>query len=574
MERISGITASQGFAYAKAFIIHRQIQQNSMIETNYRQELTKFNDALKIAKAQISDLKTTSKQLDKATLAIFDTHLLMLEDPLFLTAITDLIKTKTISAAYAIQEISNRFQQQFQALDDSYMRERAHDIFDISNRLINILNHKKNLDLSLIDEEVIIVANDLTPSETSQLNPKYVKGFITATGGKTSHSAIIARTLSIPSIVGIGDNLDSFHQGDFLIIDSEKSQIIINPDKKVLQQFKIKQENFLANNASLLEYINKQTLTKDKKKLLITANISSLNNLESLDDNGAEGVGLFRTEFLYMDSSDWPDEEKQFATYKKLLIASKNQEVVIRTLDIGGDKNLEYFKFPPEMNPFLGYRAIRLQLNKITILEQQFRALLRASAFGNLAISIPMISNLDEFHTVKNHFLRIEKNLKSEGIKVGRYKLGIMVEVPSVVWMIDKFAKYVDFFSIGTNDLTQYTFAVDRNSKTVAYLYQSLNPSLLKQLNLIIQTAHKFGKPVTICGEIAAEFRAIPLLVGMKLDKFSMATMMIPRIRKLISQISQRDAIKLVNTVLNCETENEVIDLIDEFLTKNLSLRF
>ncbi len=567
MKKYNGIGASNGISHAKAYILvdNMPIIEKISVE-DAQSEINKYDEAVNVASEQIAKLKEGAmEKLGAEKAAVFDAHLGILMDPEMANQVKAKIENEKVNASFATMEVANFFKDMFLSMDDEYMRERAADVSDVTNRLIKIIEGVEIKDLTLINEEVIIIAHDLTPSETSQLNPAFVKGFITEIGGRTSHSAIMARSLEIPAVVGVGKTVFEIEEGVDLLVDGSTGEILVNPESEIVEEFKTRADRLAARREIELTFKDKESTSKDGWKTNVSANIGSPNDIESTLANGADGVGLFRSEFLYMDSDNWPTEEEQFDAYKKVL-ESIDHTVVIRTLDIGGDKTLNYYKFPYEMNPFLGYRAIRLQLDKLDIFDTQIRALLRASAFGKLAVNIPMIATIDEFKAVRERFNKIEGELKAEGVQVGEYELGVMVEVPAVVELADKFAKYADFFSVGTNDLIQYTFAADRMSESVSYLYQPFNPAILRKLKTIIDATHKEGKWSAICGEMAGEPLLTPVLVGMGLDEFSMSATSILNIRRIISEINKSEAEVLVDQVLDAETEAEVKELINKFL--------
>ncbi len=572
MKELKGIPASSGLAIAKVYKLMEEeisISDDKIIDT--KKEIEKFEEAKNKTKEQIENLKKkTQEKMGEEKAAIFDAHLGILFDIEMENQIKQIIENEKANSAFAIKEVSENFRNLFLTMEDEYMKERAADILDVRNRLIkNILNIKIT-DLSLIDEEVIIVAHDLTPSETSQLNPKFVKGFITEIGGRTSHSAIMARTLEIPAIVGVGKKVFDIKNDSMILMDGVQGNVIENPTRELIDSHMKHWESINKIKEEEKKFINKESKSLDGWKTKIASNVGSPADIEGHIKNGGEGIGLFRSEFLYMDSMNWPTEDEQFEGYKKVIEAvGKENMTVIRTLDIGGDKKLNYFKFPYEMNPFLGYRAIRFQLDKKEVLITQARALLRASVFGKLGINVPMIATIEEFKEVRKVFDEVEKQLKSEGVKIGEYQLGIMVEVPSVVEIADKFAKYADFFSIGTNDLIQYTFAADRMSESVSYLYQPFSPIILKKIKKVIDASHIENKWTAICGELAGEIKLAPIFVGMGLDEFSMSSTSIPSIRRVVSKIDKKKAEILVEKVLDFETQDEVIKEIDIFLKEN-----
>ena len=438
---------------------------------------------------------------------------------------------------------------------------------DVAKRLINTLACIKETDTSSISEEVIIVAQDLTPSETALLDKKYIRGFLTDIGGRTSHAAIMARSLEIPAILGLKNITSKVKSGDIIAMDGESGDVLINPSDSELKEFETKAKLFAEEKLANIKFKGKDSITADGKHLELAANIGAPKDVEGANENDAEGIGLFRSEFLYMDAKDWPTEDEQYNSYSKVLKGiGKNKRVVVRTLDIGGDKTLTYYKFPEEMNPFLGYRAIRLCLDKKDVFKTQLRALLRASIHGKLAIMFPMIATIDEFKSAKRILENCKKELISEEIKFAEdIEVGMMVEVPAAAALSKQFAKYADFFSIGTNDLMQYTMAADRMSEKVAYLYQPLNPAILNMINMTIEGAHSQGKWVGMCGEMAGDKNAIPFLIGMGLDEFSMSANSILYARRQISKINSLEAQKLAQKALSLDTEEEVKKLLKEF---------
>ncbi len=569
MKQVKGIAASNGIASAKVYKLTSEsmnIDDSKINKDDVESNLKLIDSAIAKSEEQILKIKEIAiKNLGEEKAQVFDAHISILKDPEIIDSSKNLVKDELTNPAKAIETIAANFIAIFSSMEDAYMKERAADIKDVTTRLIKNITGTPIKDLSLINEEVVIIAHDLTPSETSQLNPKFVKGFATEIGGRTSHSAIMARTLEIPAVVGLGKEILSFEDSKDIIINGNDGYLIYEPSQEDLSKLKEQIEVQEKHRIEIEKFINQKTISKDGRKTEIVANIGSPKDVEGILKFGGEGVGLFRTEFLYMDSDNWPTEEEQFNAYKAVLEAMPSQKVVIRTLDIGGDKHLSYYDFPKEMNPFLGYRAVRLQLDQTEILVTQARALLRASKYGKLAIMTPMIATIDEFKKVRTIFNEVEDQLKQEGIEFGTYELGIMVEVPSTVEIIDKFAKHVDFFSIGTNDLIQYTFAADRMSENVSYLYQPFNPAILRKIKRTIDASHVEGKWTGVCGETAGEPRLAPIYLGMGLDEFSMSATSIPSIRRLISLIDKKEAEKLVEAALDMETSDEVIALIDKF---------
>ncbi|WP_295769074.1 phosphoenolpyruvate--protein phosphotransferase, partial [uncultured Holdemania sp.] len=472
------------------------------------------------------------------------------------------------NAEFATETVANMMISMFESMDNDYFKERAADVKDVTFRLKCNIVGAVIPDLTTIDEEVIIVAEDLTPSDTAQLNKQYTLGFATATGGRTSHSAIMARSLEIPAVVGCAGIMEQASQGDLLILDAVAGQVILNPTPEQVKEYEAKAEAFKAEKEALKVLKDAKSVTMDGHEVELAGNIGTPKDVEGVLNNGGEGVGLYRTEFLYMDSElDFPSEEEQFEAYKAVLEGMGGKKVVVRTLDIGGDKKLPYFTFPEEMNPFLGYRAIRLCLDRTDIFRTQLRALIRASVYGKLCIMFPMIATLDEFRQAKALFEEEKAKLVSEGVAVSDHiEVGMMVEIPAAAVLADQFAKEADFFSIGTNDLIQYSMAADRMSEKVSYLYQPLNPSILRLVKMTIDGAHKEGKWVGMCGEMAGDELAAPVLLGLGLDEFSMSASSILRTRKMIRSLSKKEMEIMAEKALQCSNLKEVTELVKNSL--------
>ena len=567
---LKGIAASSGVVLAKAYKLEQPVLDIVKKEVDPVKEIAHFHASLVKTKKDILVIQKKAKgRLTDEELAIFDAHMMVCDDPEFIGQIEEMVNSDKVNADYAVNEIGNMFINMFEAMDDAYFRERAADIKDVTFRIKCNLLKKVIPDLSLIDEETIIVAHDLTPSDTAQLNKQFTKGFATAIGGRTSHSAIMARSLEIPAVVGIQGLLEKVKHGDFIVLDALDGVVIVNPDEKEIREYTKKAERFHDLKMSLKVMKDAESVTTDGHHVELVGNIGKPNDAESVLANGGEGVGLYRTEFLYMDAQALPTEEEQFVAYSKVLEKMGKRPVVIRTLDIGGDKELAYLPFPKEMNPFLGYRAIRLCLDRKDIFKTQVRALLRASVFGKLCIMFPMIATLDEFREAKTFVLDEKAVLKKEGIDVSDdFQIGMMVEIPAAAVLADQFAKEADFLSIGTNDLIQYSMAADRMSEKVAYLYQPYNPALLRLIKMTIDGAHKEGKWVGMCGEMAGEELAVPVLLGLGLDEFSMSASSILQARKTVRSLSYADMKILANEALTKATNDEVIKLIKKSLNK------
>ena len=567
-KKIKGIGASSGISIARVFKIQEiELEIKDFKIDNPEKEINKFDSAIEEALKQISLVKKTAlKNLGPEEAAVFDAHMQVANDPSMSEEIKSLIIKNKDNALFATNQISSNYAAMFENMDDPYLKERSADIRDVARRIMYILSGIKSTDVSTIDEEVIIVASDLTPSDTAQLNKKYVKGFITDIGGRTSHAAIMARSLEIPAILGLGDITSIVKDGDIIAIDGDTGEVVLNPSDDEIKLFNKKIKELDIEKEENNKFFGKKTLTHDGIEVELASNIGAPKDVDGALENDAQAIGLFRSEFLYMDANTWPTEEQQYKSYKEVLEKMKGKKVIVRTLDIGGDKKLSYFKFPDEMNPFLGYRAIRLCLDKPDIFLTQLRALLRASIHGNLGIMFPMITTIDEFLMAKEILEKAKKELLKEGIEFSNsVEVGMMVEIPSTAVIAKQFAKHADFFSIGTNDLMQYTMAADRMSEKVSHLYQPLNPAILKMIHLAIEGAHSQGKWVGMCGEMAGDESVLPLLLGLGLDEFSMSASSILKIRRMISKIKMSDAKLLAAKALEASTQDEVKELLEKF---------
>ncbi|WP_138417754.1 phosphoenolpyruvate--protein phosphotransferase [Aquibacillus sediminis] len=565
MSNVIGIAASKGIAIAKAYVLATpDLSFEKKKVEDSESEIERLDQAIQISKQELEKIKENArKSLGDEHAEIFSAHLLVLTDPEMINPIQDKIKSEQVNAEAALEETANMFVDMFKAMDNEYMRERAADIQDVTKRVKAHLLGVTFPDPALIDEEVVVIAEDLTPSDTAQLNKQFVKGFTTNIGGRTSHSAIMARSLEIPAVVGTKTILSDASDGDMIIVDGIDGIVIINPSEEELASYKKKQEDFEEQKRVWAKLKDEPTVSADNVHVELVANIGTPEDVTGVINNGGEGVGLYRTEFLYMGKSELPTEEEQFEAYKSVLEQMGEKPVVVRTLDIGGDKELSYLKLPEEMNPFLGYRAIRLCIERDDIFRIQLRALLRASTYGNLKIMFPMIATLEEFRQAKAILLEEKENLKSEGYDISEsIEVGIMVEIPSTAVAARQFAKEVDFFSIGTNDLIQYTMAADRMNERVSYLYQPYHPAILNLVNNVIEAAHAEGKWAGMCGEMAGDSIAIPILLGLGLDEFSMSATSILPARTQIKDLSKEKMTSYKDDFLSMDTADEVEALI------------
>ncbi|XJS11356.1 phosphoenolpyruvate--protein phosphotransferase [Aerococcaceae bacterium WGS1372] len=567
--KLTGIAASDGIAIAPVYLLTEpDLSFERLTVEDAQAEAERFDQAVEKATNEITEIRTIAEtSLGAEEAQVFDAHLMFLSDPEFTGQIRNKVIEENVNAESALTDVSEMFIQMFSAMEDNaYMQERAADVKDVSTRILAALLGVKLPSPSTISEEVIIVAHDLTPSDTAQLNKQFVKAFVTNIGGRTSHSAIMARSLEIPAIVGTKSIVSEVKDGDMVIIDALEGEIIVHPTEEQIAEYTAKAEKFEEQKAEWAKLVDAESVTKDGHKIEIAANIGTPKDVAAVIENGAEAVGLYRTEFLYMDSSDFPTEDEQYEAYSKVLKDLDGKAVVVRTMDIGGDKELPYLELPEEMNPFLGYRAIRISLDRHEMFKTQLRALLRASIHGKLCIMFPMIATLDEFRSAKSFLLEVKEELLAEGVEVSEdIQVGIMVEVPAAAVLADQFAKEVDFFSIGTNDLIQYSMAADRMNERVSYLYQPYNPSILRLIKNVIDASHAEGKWTGMCGEMAGDQTAVPLLLGLGLDEFSMSASSVLKTRSLVSQLNLSDMQELANKAINeCTTAEEVVALVEE----------
>ncbi|MCJ5930804.1 phosphoenolpyruvate-protein phosphotransferase PtsI [Klebsiella pneumoniae] len=568
---ISGILASPGIAFGKALLLKEDeivIDRKKISADKVDQEVERFLSGRAKASAQLEVIKTKAGEtFGEEKEAIFEGHIMLLEDEELEQEIIALIKDKHMTADAAANEVIDGQATALEELDDEYLKERAADVRDIGKRLLRNILGLAIIDLSAIQDEVILVAADLTPSETAQLNLKKVLGFITDAGGRTSHTSIMARSLELPAIVGTGSITAQVKNGDYLILDAVNNQVLINPSNEQIEALRSLQAQVAEKKAELAKLKDLPAITLDGHQVEVCANIGTVRDVEGAERNGAEGVGLYRTEFLFMDRDALPTEEEQFAAYKAVAEACGSQAVIVRTMDIGGDKELPYMNFPKEENPFLGWRAVRIAMDRKEILRDQVRAILRASAFGKLRIMFPMIISVEEVRALKKEIEIYKQELRDEGKAFDEsIEIGVMVETPAAATIARHLAKEVDFFSIGTNDLTQYTLAVDRGNDMISHLYQPMSPSVLNLIKQVIDASHAEGKWTGMCGELAGDERATLLLLGMGLDEFSMSAISIPRIKKIIRNTNFEDAKVLAEQALAQPTTDELMTLVNKFI--------
>ncbi|MCQ1858131.1 phosphoenolpyruvate-protein phosphotransferase PtsI [Haemophilus sputorum] len=570
---VTGIAASPGVVFGKALVLKEEpivLNTQKISADQIDAEVAKFYAGREKTAAQLNSIHEKAlRTLGAEKAAIFEGHLMILEDEELEEEILAYLKENLVTADVATNKIIDQQVAVLSEIDDEYLKERAGDIRDIGNRLLRNILGMHIVDLGDIQEESILVAYDLTPSETAQLNLDKVLGFITDIGGRTSHTSIMARSLELPAIVGTNDITAHVKTGDLVILDAISNQIHINPSETEIAAFKAQQEKLAAEKAELAKLKELPAETLDGHRIEVAGNIGTIRDVDGVLRNGGESVGLYRTEFLFMDRASLPGEEEQFEAYKEIVEAMEGKQVVLRTMDIGGDKELPYLDLPKEMNPFLGWRAVRIGLTRREILDTQLRAVLRASAFGKLAVMFPMIISVEEIRELKSIVAELKAQLRAEGHAFDEnLQLGVMVETPSAAVNARHLAKEVDFFSIGTNDLTQYTLAVDRGNEIIAHLYNPLTPSVLNLIKQVIDASHAEGKWTGMCGELAGDVRATALLLGMGLDEFSMSAISVPHVKKLARSISYADAKALADEALAQPTAADIERLVNDFYAK------
>ncbi len=572
---ITGIPASPGIVFGKALVLKEEkivLDTQKISEDQVEAEVARFYAGREAAVEQLNSIHQRAlKSLGEEKAAIFEGHLMILEDEELEEEIIDYLRSNKVNASVAASKIIDQQVEMLSEIDDEYLKERAGDIRDIGNRLIKNILGMHIVDLGDITEESILVAYDLTPSETAQLNLEKVLGFITDIGGRTSHTSIMARSLELPAIVGTNDVTARVNTGDYLILDAVNNRVYVNPTQAEIDELKTLEAKLAEEKAELAKLKDLPAVTLDGHKVDVVANIGTIRDCEGAHRNGAEGVGLYRTEFLFMDRDQLPSEEEQFIAYKEVVEAMEGRLVVLRTMDIGGDKELPYLNLPKEMNPFLGWRAVRIALDRREILHAQLRAVLRASAFGKLAVMFPMIISVEEIRELKSVLETLKAELRAEGKDFDEnIQVGVMVETPSAAVNAKFLAKEVDFFSIGTNDLTQYTLAVDRGNELISHLYNPMSPSVLGLIKQVIDASHAEGKWTGMCGELAGDERATLLLLGMGLDEFSMSAISVPRIKKLIRHVNYQEVKALADEALQKPTAAEIEQLIQAFLAEKI----
>ena len=570
---ITGIPASPGIVFGKALVLKEEkivLDTQKISEDQVEAEVARFYAGREAAVEQLNSIHQRAlKSLGEEKAAIFEGHLMILEDEELEEEIIDYLRSNKVNASVAASKIIDQQVEMLSEIDDEYLKERAGDIRDIGNRLIKNILGMHIVDLGDITEESILVAYDLTPSETAQLNLEKVLGFITDIGGRTSHTSIMARSLELPAIVGTNNVTARVNTGDYLILDAVNNRVYVNPTQAEIDELKTLEAKLAEEKAELAKLKDLPAVTLDGHKVDVVANIGTIRDCEGAHRNGAEGVGLYRTEFLFMDRDQLPSEEEQFIAYKEVVEAMEGRLVVLRTMDIGGDKELPYLNLPKEMNPFLGWRAVRIALDRREILHAQLRAVLRASAFGKLAVMFPMIISVEEIRELKSVLETLKAELCAEGKAFDEnIQVGVMVETPSAAVNAKFLAKEVDFFSIGTNDLTQYTLAVDRGNELISHLYNPMSPSVLGLIKQVIDASHAEGKWTGMCGELAGDERATLLLLGMGLDEFSMSAISVPRIKKLIRHVNYQEVKALADEALQKPTAAEIEQLIQAFLAE------
>ena len=567
---LTGLAASSGITIAPAHLLVESdlsIKEQHTADENH--EVARLHDSFALSKTELQHLsKRAHELLGQRAVTIIDTQIAILDDPTLQKKIIDRINSHHDTAEWAVKRVEDYYLSIFERKNDNeYLYARATALRDVTKRVLSHLLNVPLPDPGLLDHRAIFVANNITPTDTAQFDKRYVAGIVTTNGGRTSHFTIMSKTLSLPAVVGVKDATAIIHDGDLLIVDGIHGKVIVNPTKEEVEHYRLLAGKFIQEQQKWGALKDKQTVSADGRRFEVGANVGTFADVIDAQEDGAEGIGLLRTEFLYMSKDELPTEEQQFNAYKRFVSAMNGQRVVARTLDIGGDKKLGMVALPHEDNPYLGFRAIRIGLARPEILRPQLRALLRASVYGRLAIMFPMIATIEEFQAARAILDDEKEKLEQAGIQVAKnIEVGMMLEIPAVAVMAEHFAKYVDFFSIGSNDLIQYLFAVDRGNQQVAYLYQELHPAVLRMVRQVIEAAHAEGKWVGMCGEMANNPYAVPLLMAMGLDEFSMSSSQILRVRSLINQLNTRKLQPLVHRAIHAETAAAVQELVEKYV--------
>lgn len=567
---LTGLAASSGITIAPAHLLVESdlsIKKQHTADENH--EVARLHDSFALSKTELQHLsKRAHELLGQRAVTIIDTQIAILDDPTLQKKIIDRINSHHDTAEWAVKRVEDYYLSIFERKNDNeYLYARATALRDVTKRVLSHLLNVPLPDPGLLDHRAIFVANNITPTDTAQFDKRYVAGIVTTNGGRTSHFTIMSKTLSLPAVVGVKDATTIIHDSDLLIVDGIHGKVIVNPTKEEVEHYRLLAGKFIQEQQKWGALKDKQTVSADGRRFEVGANVGTFADVIDAQEDGAEGIGLLRTEFLYMSKDELPTEEQQFNAYKRFVSAMNGQRVVARTLDIGGDKKLGMVALPHEDNPYLGFRAIRIGLARPEILRPQLRALLRASVYGRLAIMFPMIATIEEFQAARAILDDEKEKLEQAGIQVAKnIEVGMMLEIPAVAVMAEHFAKYVDFFSIGSNDLIQYLFAVDRGNQQVAYLYQELHPAVLRMVRQVIEAAHAEGKWVGMCGEMANNPYAVPLLMAMGLDEFSMSSSQILRVRSLINQLNTRKLQPLVHRAIHAETAAAVQELVEKYV--------
>lgn len=567
---MNGIPASQGIAIAKAYVYEKMVfilDEKLIQEADVASTLERIEAAKKKTKEQLKAIGEKARtSIGEEESKIFETHMMLVEDPIIEQRISELVTKDLKNAEVAVQLAMTEISEMFSMIEDPYLRERSTDVVDVCTRMMYNLANMEMPDLSHISEEVIIIANDLTPSDTAQMNPQYIKGFATNIGGKTSHSAIMARTLEIPAVLGLKNITEAVETGDWLILNGSAGEVILNPNEVEIETCEALQCQLERHKKELQKLLNEPAITKDGHQVELSANIGTPKDIEGALKHGAEGIGLFRTEFLYMDRNSLPTESEQFEYYKEVAEGMKGRPVIVRTLDIGGDKSVPYLDIEEELNPFLGWRAIRMCLDKTPLFKTQLKAILRASQYGRLRIMYPMITHIEQVKEASVILEQAKEELREQQIPFDEaIEVGIMIETPAAAVIADLLIKEVDFFSIGTNDLTQYSLAVDRGNEKIAKLYNSFHPGVLRLIKQVIQASHQAGKWTGMCGEFAADPKAVIVLLGMGLDEFSMSASSILEVKEMIRKLTFSQAAEIAEAVINRVEVQDIESYLAEF---------